>query len=479
MTQSRDSQSDMPHDRAVLLFGDQPWTRDLVLKEALASGLRVVIAKLQSDASETIVAQFHDKSRGEATTRCLAHATEVLPDDVNALSDPLLARLRRLYGDRWCVLPLNDYVTEYAAAISARLAHTCYPPASAETVKRKHALRLLWNRLAAAADSRLAAVECCYVEFPGFGQQVVCSPSPGFEALAEDSSFIVKPDELSSSIEIHYAGSKSAALDIARDICVQLRDKWYEVGRSIGTEVRPRVIIESAIGRSPALHPGAEYSVEFVSFQGQHFAVGVTQKWISPEFIETGQLFPAESFPAALRPGLEAAVSGLLRQLDVSYGVSHWEFIVTADERLALVEGHLRPAGDRIMELVEHSSGHSPTRQLCEALAGREAEFAFPGEKSCGIFWMIPQRPVAKVTRVEMAAAAGAGWCKDLYVNQGGILAAAGWARASDWLSRYAHVMVTGGGGQEVMQRCREVAQGVKLYEEGGAVTPLKLAIDD
>lgn len=481
MAQGPDLRANDYQKRSVLLVGDQPYNRDRVVKESLEAGLQVVIAKLVSDHSETLLAKIH-RDPGGSETRVQAHATEILPDQVTALTDATLTRLRQDYGENCFVLPLNDYVTEYAAAISARLSNSCYPPRSAEIAKRKHELRALWNRLAEQPDADLCSVEYCYLEQRSDDEGAFdYHPSSGFDALPDNTPLIVKPDELSSSIEINYARSKQEAFSLIGPVCAQLRSKWYEVGRSIGTEVRPRVIIEMAIPRSTALHPGAEFSIEFVSFEGQHYPVGITQKWTGPNFIEIGQFFPSESFPVRLRPVLERALHQLLEQLEVRYCVSHWEFIITPDERIALVEGHLRSAGGRIMELIEQSTGRSPTSTLCEALAQGKADFSFAPRTSCGIFWMIPEVPLTEVTEVKVAHDATDALCKDLYVNQEGIIATPNWAQATDWLTRFAHVLAIGDNLDAVLERSRAVARSVILSgntSETPAVTPLKLAID-
>src|SRR5262245_36201509 len=404
--------------KSVLLLGDQPWTRDLVHRESLDAGLRVVFAKLMSDSSETIVARLHRGGAEDSEERSPTHATEILPDEATAISDGLLARLRQRYGEDWSVLPLNDYVTEYAAIISSHLSNPCYPPRSAQIVKRKHELRQMWNEMAGEPGSRLRAVEYCYAELRGDASEFDFQPSPGFGSLPEETSLIVKPDELSGSIEIMHAVSKREAVALARKVCDQLLSKWYAIGRSIGTEVRPRVVIEEEIERSEALHPGAEFSAEFVSHQGEHYPVGITQKWIGGNFIEAGHLFPAESFPPRLRPALEEAIHRLLERLGARYCVSHWEFIITPDERIALVEGHLRSAGGRIMELVEQSVGRSPTGALCEALGRGRADFSFKPLRSCGVFWMVPERSLEKVVGVKVERAEIEGLYKDLYINE-------------------------------------------------------------
>jgi len=70
---------------------------------------------------------------------------------------------------------------------------------------------------------------------------------------------------------------------------------------------------------------------------------------------------------------------------------------------------------------------------------------------------------------------------KDLYVSEEGILATPGWSEASDWLTRFAHVMATGENMDGVIDHCREVAQNVILtgYLNGTPTsTSLKLAIE-
>lgn len=479
MSQVQDVRAHDLHKRSIFLIGNLPWNR--AIQESLDAGLRVIFARLASDHSESVLKGFHRDTESDPDAPVLPYDTEILPDEVSEVSGDLLARLRGSYGEDWCFLPLNDYVTEYVATLSTRLLDPCYPAHSAEVVKRKHELRGLWNRLAAEPDSGLSGVEYCYVEQRVDDLEFNYLPSDGFAAMPEQTPLIVKPDELSSSIEIHHAATKDEALSRAREVCGQLRSKWADVGRSIGTEVRPRVILETEIRRSKELHPGAEFSVEYVSFRGKHHPVGVTQKWLGPNFIEAGHLFPAESFPAHLRPVLERAVGRLLDELGVKYSVSHWEFIITPDNRIALVEGHLRAGGDRIMELVEQSTGRSPMGVLCDALAQGDADFSFAPRHSCGVFWMVPEMPMTEVTEIQEGRGPDGEPGEDLYINGKGIMATADWSEATDWITRFAHIMAAGDGLADVLVRCREVARGVKLSGRGGdgpASTRLKLALD-
>lgn len=468
--------------RSVFLFGltaAQPWYRERVINESQQAGLNVVVARVISDRSEDILKMVHRELMPVAATE--SHTTEVLPDKVDAISHETRSYLHRQYGNNWCALPLSDYVTEYAAAISADLSNSCYPVRSAEIVKRKHQLRQIWNQLAASNPS-LSAVEYSYLEAGKDGKDLAHYCSDGFHNLPEETSFIVKPDELSSSIEIHRADSKTEALAKAHEVCEQLLSKWHKMGQSIGTLVLPRVLIESAIDRSSSLHPGAEFSVEFLSFLEEHYSVGITQKWIGPNFVESGHLFPAGSLPRQLASVVENAICKLLQELKVCYAVSHWEFIVTTDERIALVEGHLRPAGGRIMELIEVSTGQSPTAALCKAMANGSPGFSFRPKHSCGLFWLVPKTPLTRVDKVTRGPGALLPELRDLYINEEGIKATANWSHASDWTTRFVHALAAGDDATQITSCCRRVADDIILFGERDGVpasTALKLAIDD
>jgi len=467
---------------SVFLFGvtaAQPWYRERIIKELYEAGLNVVVAKLASDHSENVLKAIHRES--ETTMAAgIPSCTEVLPGDFSVLSPEVRGHIRRQYGEGCCVLPLSDYVTEYAAEMSGNFAEACYPVQSAQIVKRKHQLRALWNQLVSSSPS-LLPVEYCYLELPENGTTPVRSYSQGFDDLPQDTRLIVKPDELSSSIEIHCAASKTEAMVIAHGVCERLLSRWREMGKHIGTDVLPRVVIEAAIDRSCKLHTGGEFSIEFLSFREHHYVIGITQKWTGSNFMEIGHLFPAESLPAKLKFVVEKAVASLLGQLKVRYAVSHWEFIVTSDERIALVEGHLRPAGGRIMELVENSTGQSPIASLCKAMADESTSFSFDPHVSCGLFWLIPEAPLTKVNHVVRTATTAFPVIKDIYINESGIKAAENWSHSTDWTTRFAHVLAIGDNVAEIMGYCRHVASHIVLYGERDGVpaaTPLKLAID-
>ncbi|MFJ4899129.1 ATP-grasp domain-containing protein [Streptomyces sp. NPDC088727] len=101
---------------------------------------------------------------------------------------------------------------------------------------------------------------------------------------------------------------------------------------------------------------GDEYSVECVSEDGEHLAVGVTRKISEHDhFVEVGHVVPAP-LPDADGRRIRTTVTDMLTALGVRRGVTHTEVIVAADA-VHIVETHLRPAGDEIPELWARVSG--------------------------------------------------------------------------------------------------------------------------
>ncbi|MFI6648449.1 ATP-grasp domain-containing protein [Streptomyces sp. NPDC050529] len=101
---------------------------------------------------------------------------------------------------------------------------------------------------------------------------------------------------------------------------------------------------------------GDEYSVECVSEDGEHLAVGITLKISEHDhFVEVGHVVPAP-LPDADATRIRTAVTDMLTALGVRHGVTHTEVIVAADA-VHIVETHLRPAGDEIPELWARVSG--------------------------------------------------------------------------------------------------------------------------
>jgi biotin carboxylase len=101
---------------------------------------------------------------------------------------------------------------------------------------------------------------------------------------------------------------------------------------------------------------GDEYSVEAISGQDRHHIIAVTKKFKNAEtFVEIGHLVPAP-IEAGEREAIEAYVTRILAAFNFRNCPSHTELILTA-QGPRIIETHTRVGGDRILDLVRHSTG--------------------------------------------------------------------------------------------------------------------------
>lgn len=121
---------------------------------------------------------------------------------------------------------------------------------------------------------------------------------------------------------------------------------------------------------------GAEYSVEYISWQGKHHFLAVTEKFTTgaPMFIETGHLEPAR-LSDEMREQVCAVVEHALDSLGVQYGASHSELKINDNGEIALIEIGSRMGGDRIgSDLVSLSSGYDFLKAVIQVALGQMPE---------------------------------------------------------------------------------------------------------
>ena len=95
--------------------------------------------------------------------------------------------------------------------------------------------------------------------------------------------------------------------------------------------------------------PGLEYSVEGLSWKGQHRLLEITRKYTtgSPHFIETAHLQPAPLDPKTAGRVWQT-VEHALDSLEITSGASHAELKIAKDGTIRLIEIGARMGGDLI-----------------------------------------------------------------------------------------------------------------------------------
>ena len=129
---------------------------------------------------------------------------------------------------------------------------------------------------------------------------------------------------------------------------------------------------------------GREYSVEYLSWRGEHRFLAVTEKFTTgaPLFVETGHLQPPRHMDAAALAKIQALVPRVLDSLGIRYGASHTELKIDDRGEIRLIECGGRMGGDCIgSDLVKLSTGVDYVRAVIETACGIAPQLESAGEK--------------------------------------------------------------------------------------------------
>lgn len=119
---------------------------------------------------------------------------------------------------------------------------------------------------------------------------------------------------------------------------------------------------------------GQEYSVECVSWQGEHRFLAMTRKYTTgaPMFIETGHLQPAPVSDECVAH-VKEVVFHALDSLKIRNGASHSELKIAPNGKITLIEIGGRMGGDFIgSDLVFLSTGYDFVKAVIEVALGQE-----------------------------------------------------------------------------------------------------------
>ena len=133
---------------------------------------------------------------------------------------------------------------------------------------------------------------------------------------------------------------------------------------------------------------GQEYSIECVSYHGQHHFLQMTHKYTTgaPRCIETGHLEPAP-VDYGTRERVRNVVFHALDSLGVRNGASHSELKVAKDGTIRIIEIGARMGGDFIgSDLVHMSTGVDFVRAVIQIALGEEPDLVPDREtKTAGV----------------------------------------------------------------------------------------------
>ncbi len=175
-----------------------------------------------------------------------------------------------------------------------------------------------------------------------------------FNSIDMEFPLIVKPTDRSGSRGVHKVYDRRKL----RDAIIRAREYSFE----------DKAVVEEFV-------EGDEYSIEYISFRGQHWFLAATQKITTgaPYFIETGHRQPAPLSEEMLNR-VKAISEHALDTLGLENGAAHIELKIDGD-RINIIEIGGRMGGDFIgSDLVKLSTGYDFVKGVIKVALGEDPE---------------------------------------------------------------------------------------------------------
>lgn len=183
---------------------------------------------------------------------------------------------------------------------------------------------------------------------------------------------IVKPVDRSGSRGVTKASDESELLTA--------------VNRAINQSFSGKAIIEEYI-------IGREVSVEMISWKGEHTFLQMTDKITtgSPYYVEKEHHQPSD-LDVEIQSYIIKIVKNALSSLEIEYGASHSEILITNDNNIYIVEIGGRMGGDFIgSHLVPLSTGYDYLKNTINISLNIPPENFNPVNKNSGVIYQIPR----------------------------------------------------------------------------------------
>ena len=141
---------------------------------------------------------------------------------------------------------------------------------------------------------------------------------------------------------------------------------------------------------------GREISVEFISYQGKHYPLQITDKITTgaPHFVELEHHQPS-TLSADMYSTIYAITERALNALGVTNGASHSEYKITDDGRICIMEIGARMGGDFIgSDLVQLSTGYDFVKGVIDVALGQFVAPSLTKNAYSGVYFLSAETPV-------------------------------------------------------------------------------------
>lgn len=240
-------------------------------------------------------------------------------------------------------------------------------PTVAYVAERLHLIGNSYQSALLANDKHLMRDAFSAAQVPCPKYQVVTA----VEDICETPSFplIVKPVDRSGSLGVCLVTNPS--------------DLVLAVQNAIDLSFNKTAIIEQYI-------QGREISVEFISYQGRHFPLQITDKITTgaPHFVELEHHQPADLTPSQYED-IFAITTRALMVLGISNGASHTEFRITEEGKIFIMELGARMGGDFIgSHLVRLSTGYDFLQGVIDVALGHFRQPIVKSNMFAGVYFL-------------------------------------------------------------------------------------------
>lgn len=363
--------------KLVILFGAHRWGKSYIITKVLNGGYDVLLVKYKKEQLEI------DKHL--LKSKRISKFDILETDDITQIQK-LIDSIKNKYTSYWTI-GLDDYTNELSSIFSKLLKLQTFPEKSVEICNNKHLLRDLWNNFSANnPDLRkinfqlindidhFDAVNNLYIEYP----------------------LILKPNSLDASIGVRRINNPNDFKKYVTYIKKEFRYVLIQNKKNHIT-IPAGILAEENIVRNNAKGQSSEFTAHFITINKSHFLIGIAEKIIDNfTFIELGHTFPSQNFNDRYLGVVNEIFTKMLNYLQVANGISNWEFISTADNKIAMVEGQLRPSGDHVMDIIELSTGMNPISCLLKNKLDN-LSFTITPNKVSSIFWLFIKIPLFKI----------------------------------------------------------------------------------
>lgn len=149
---------------------------------------------------------------------------------------------------------------------------------------------------------------------------------------------------------------------------------------------------------------GIEYSIECISYQGEHHFLAMTRKYTTgaPHFIETGHIEPANVSKEVLAQ-VKKVVFSALDALKITDSASHTELKISETGEIKIIEIGGRMGGDFIgSDLVRMSTGVDFVRAVIQVAVGEKPELTPVCEPMvAAVRFILSQKDIDVISQIE------------------------------------------------------------------------------